>query len=218
MTHRRRPLLTAPALALALIAGCGGGTDTTATDATDTGGGSETTTAAVDCARFTTVAETLAAGRLGASEQIDVAGIPGCKWPDGDGGAFVQISHVPASTWSRGLPAAMDQVEASGIVDDAENRRKFTEARSIIADRGSLDDDRACEFFGVLASLQNRGAASDSVLNVIPSRSDPRAITGQRCSRGTFTSVLVTGTALDVEPLLPRVEGAVRDVHAMPAG
>ncbi len=212
-THRARILLVVAALT---AAGCGGGATTgTGGSTTETGGSTGTSDAAAGCRAYDDVAAALAGSSVGEGEETTVAGLDACRYPDGRG--YVQISHVSAAGWAAQLPEAIRQVEASGLISDADGQRKLDEAKAIIASGGTSDAE-ACRAFGLMASLQNR-EASDRVVNVVPSRTDPRAITGQTCTDGVFSSVLVVGDpTVDVATLTPKVETALDEVHRLPLG
>jgi hypothetical protein len=110
-------------------------------------------------------------------------------------------------------------MEASGKFTDTENLRKLREGAQLVEAGQDLDADDACSLFSEMIELQGQPASSQSVVTVVPSRDDPKAVTGQICSGGRFTSVMVASTsALDVPLPLQQVAQATKVAHRRALG
>jgi hypothetical protein len=126
----------------------------------------------------------------------------------------VQVIHVPASQWSRELPALLDQVEQSGVVNDPETREKFAAARKQLEAEGSLDDDAACALFSDLLEIQGLPAGEERIVNLVPNREKPSGVNGQTCTDGVYTSVQLQAADLtDTKAVVARVETALDAAH-----
>lgn len=190
-------------LLLAPLAGCGGG------DQPDADASSSPTASAeaesCDLLDDEQVTE-LAGEDLGAGREASIAGqLPVCQWGDLSG-VGVQAGVVDASDWARSLPDVVEQLEASGIVDDEMNTQRLEDAAGLVASGDTIPADQACELFGDLAEIGGQGADAEVTVSLVPSSADPQAITAQACRDGVYTTVLVTrpgltDTAADVGPV-----------------
>jgi hypothetical protein len=148
-----------------------------------------------------------------------VGGLPACQAlvddPD-ERIARIQLIQVPAAEWARGLPGLIDQIVQSGQIQDQAAMSKLLTGRAMVEGGEELSGDQACELFTTLVvTLQTAEPGAISIINVIPSRDDARAVNGQACSAGTYTSVQIEGrTTLDITPaLLDLVRFALADQH-----
>lgn len=124
------------------------------------------------------------------------AGLPVCQWrsPDGVG---IQLVSVPAATWAKQVPAILEQIQASDLLHkDPEFGRKMEDVRRLLKSGAARDPDGACALFGGLLEIQGQPAGESSVINLIPTKDDPQAISGQSCSQGMYTSVLLAAPDL----------------------
>jgi hypothetical protein len=159
------------------------------------------------------------AGRdLGAPHEANVAGddgFPACVWGE-DGSATVQVTRVPAVDWAQRLPAMLEQLEATGVVDDAENSRKIREASELVGSGQQVEAGQACDLFSTMLEFGGVGPGQTWTVNIVPNLEAPEALTGQSCADGVFSSVLVmrdgiTGAAEEiaaVQEALTAVAGA----------
>ncbi|MCD4536090.1 hypothetical protein LRP67_18530 [Nocardioides sp. cx-169] len=132
----------------------------------------------------------LAGKDLGEPEAGEVTGLPTCRWGSpADTG--VQVIDVPVADWVANLGPALDAVEQE-LGDDPGTGAKIEEARRILAS-DEVDDAEGCELFSLFVELQGLGPGLERVVNVIPDREAPEAITAQACGGGRFTSVLLQG-------------------------
>ena len=154
--------------ACSLLTGCGGSSDDEPDDDTASG--------ACDLLSDAQVAD-LAGQQVTQSRADQVGALPACLYMV-ENSDKVQVIDVPASQWSRELPALLDQVEQSGVVNDPATRKKFAAAREQLEAEGSLDDDAACALFSDLLEIQGLPAGEDRIVNLVPNREEPQR--GQR--------------------------------------
>lgn len=217
-------------LSVMLLAGCASptaGDDRPADVGTAPGGASSPverpapTAGATACSLIEADQVSALAGRtLDGPHETNVAGdegFPACVWGD-PAGTTVQVSRVPAEDWAERLPEMLQQLEATGMVDDAENTRKIREASGLVDAGERLEAGKACEIFSTMIEIAGGGPGRTESVNIVPTLEDPQALTGQSCSDGVFSSVLVmregiTGAAEEiavVEQALAAVTAAGR--------
>jgi hypothetical protein len=110
-------------------------------------------------------------------------------------------------------------IEAAGQFSDTENLRKLRQGAQLVEAGEDLDADDACSLFSEMIELQGQPPGSQSIVTVIPSRNDPKAVTGQICSGGRFTSVMVASTSgLDIPLPLQQVAHATKFAHRRTLG
>lgn len=145
-------------------------------------------------------------------------GVPNCQWASPDG-PYVQVIGVEASEWARSLPEIVRALEASGQFSDAANLRKLRAAAKLVEGGTDLDSKQACALFSQMVELQGQPPKTTYVVTVIPTRADPKAVSGQMCSIGTFTSVMVADPAgLDAPLPIEEVGKAARAAHRRAIG
>lgn len=140
------------------------------------------------CELLTPADLSMLAGEVSDPKSLAVGGLPACHWETPAGGR-VQVIGASAEKWATQLPAAIEQVKRSGLLDDPETARKLEAARDLIASGKEIAPDSACELFSTLLEVQGQPAGSSRTVNLIPTRENPKAINGQACSGGRFTSV-----------------------------
>jgi hypothetical protein len=135
--------------------------------------------------------EALAGGPLDETHETTIVGeVPICVWGSLDD-VGVHAGLVAASTWARALPEIVDQAQASGLLDDERNASKLREAADLVRSGSTIPADQACTLFGELVQLNGVPAGSDSTVNILPTREDPQAISGQACRAGRYATVLL---------------------------
>lgn len=165
------------------------------------------------CELLTPAELSMLTGEVSDPKPLAVGGLPACHWetPAGD---RVQVIGASAGTWAMQLPAAIEQVKKSGLLDDPETARKLEAARDLIASGNEIAPDRACELFSMLLEVQGQPAGSFSTVNLIPTRENPKAINGQACSGGKFTSVqLVAPNLSGSDDEVSRLSSALTSAH-----
>lgn len=100
------------------------------------------------------------------------------------------LPDVPRQT----LPDIVRALEASKEFSDVENLRKLRAAAKLLESGDKIDSREACSLFSQMAELQGRPPKTTFLVSVIPTRADPKGVSGQMCSVGTFTSVMLADT------------------------
>ncbi|MFB6720182.1 hypothetical protein ACFCV3_08495 [Kribbella sp. NPDC056345] len=209
------------ALALALASGCSSAelnsarpepTPTTAPASTPaTASNSKATPDACDLLTASELAQ-LMEGAGDAKPGLTGA-VPNCQWSRPDG-RYVQVIGIDASVWARSLPEILRALQSSGMLSDTENARKLRAAVKLLEAGQNLDPDEACSLFSQMLELQGRPPKSSVIVTVIPTRANPKGVTGQMCSLGTFTSVMVANEKGLTDPLpIDKVSTAIKQAH-----
>lgn len=157
--------------------------------------------------------ESLAGEALGEGAETEVAGVlPVCQWGDLTS-LGVQAGRVAASEWAKSLPTVVAQLAASGILD-GEGVERLERASALVESGSTIPADEACHLFSDLAEIGGNGKDATRALAIVPSRTDPQAISGQSCVDGTYATVLLARpdlTGSGIETLI--VERALRVVE-----
>lgn len=155
---------------------------------------------------------------LGGAEDLDAqagltAGVPNCQWPFPDG-RFAQVIASSSSDWARSLPSAVRAFEESGFPLDEEQRGRLEEGVQLVEGGGRMDPDEACDAFSLMLELQGQPPGTMEIVTVAPSFDEPYAVSGQMCSGGQFTSVMIGSADGLAEPLpMQAVADAVQAAH-----
>ena len=140
-------------------------------------------------------------------------GVPNCQWAVPDG-RYVQTVGVEAAEWARSLPELIRIIEASGEFSDTENMRKLRQGADLVEAGQDLDPGAACSLFSQMVELQGQPPGNSWIVTVVPTRTDAQAVTGQMCSVGSFTSVMVADMeGLDGPLPLDEVAEAIKLAH-----
>ncbi len=141
-------------------------------------------------------------------------GLASCQWASADG-TYVQTITASSSQWARSLPDILRMLESSGLLTDSDNMRKLREGADMVEAGGDLNSDEACSMFSAMVEqLQGLPAGTPWVVNVVPNRQDPLAVTGQMCRGGMFTSVMVAReSGLDGRLPIQEVAKTLKSAH-----
>jgi len=166
------------------------------------------------CALLTTSeVEGIMGESVGESKPGLAGGLPNCQWAASDG-RYVQTAGVGASDWAQVLPALIQALEASGQFDDTANLRKLREGSKLVEAGQDLEADQACSLFSQMVELQGRPPGTKWIVTVAPTHADPKAVSGQMCAGGRFTSVMVADVAgLDAPLPVNEVRQAIKIAH-----
>lgn len=157
--------------------------------------------------------EQVAGGAVGAARSGLTGGLANCQWTTADGG-FVQVIGSTSSTWAQSLPEALRALESSGQFTDSANLRKIRAGAELVEAGQELDPVEACSLFSEMLELQGQPPGSPWIVNVVPDRENAMAVTGQQCTEGRFTSVMIADETGLGEPLpIASVSDALRSAH-----
>ncbi|WP_275004771.1 hypothetical protein [Promicromonospora iranensis] len=139
---------------------------------------------------------TLAGTPIETYRAVSVGGhLPGCQWGDNDLG--VQVIQVSAGQWANSMPDVINQLRLSGALGP-DNQKKLDDAAELLDSEG-VDPASACELFSVMVEQAQNKPGMTTVVNYIPTREDPQAITAQSCIYGVYSSVMLTSADLTID-------------------
>ncbi|MFN8196109.1 MAG: DUF3558 family protein [Nocardioidaceae bacterium] len=158
-------------------------------------------------------AEGLAGRTVGDARPTMSASLLVCQWLAEDG-LFVQVQTAPSPEWALALPEIVRIVQESGDFAGTPTLARLRKAGAMIEAGKVLSSTKACALFSELLELQGRPPGTTRTVNLIPTRKDPQAVSGQTCSAGRFTSVMV-GNRLGLDGRVPvtQVARATMRVH-----
>lgn len=208
----RTPIAAVVALALTL-AGCASD-NADALNGPSSASATTTTSGNAACNALTGEEVTALAGTsLTSLTPSRAGGLPTCRWGSDDK-TTVQVISAPAATWLRKVPTVVGQLRGSELLRDPANRRKMERAMNLLDSDIAADERRACEVFTLMLEIQGKPAGTSRIVNLLPNRTDPSAISGQRCDTDRYTSVVLiapdlSGSRAEVR----RLSGALRVAH-----
>ncbi len=214
----RTPIAAVVALALTL-AGCSSDNADALDDPSSSPASTATTSANPACAALTDEeVTTLARTTLTSLTPSRAGGLPTCRWGSSDE-TTVQVISAPAATWLRKVPTVVGQLRSSELLRDPANRRKMARAMKLLDSDIAADEHRACEVFSLMLEIQGKPAGTSRIVNLLPNRTDPSAISGQRCDKDRYTSVVLiapdlSGSRAEVR----RLSDALRAAHERGVG
>lgn len=213
-------LVIAAAVSCIFAAGCSSGEDKQESSESPSSGStpppsaSSAATSVDPCDLLTqTELEELAGDPVGDPKPGLTGGLANCQW-DTSGGRFLQVVGASSSDWAHSLPEILRTLEDADLLTDPENRRKLREGAELIEAGQELNPGQACAMFTEMVELQGQPAGTTSIVTLVPNRRDPQAVTGQMCSGGRFTSVMIAAQGgLEGPPPTERVGKALKIAH-----
>ena len=136
----------------------------------------------------------LAGGAVSAARPGMTGGLANCQWATSDG-RFIQAIGSTSPYWAQSLPDALRSIESSGLITDAEDLKKLRDGAKLVEAGQDLDPVKACSLFSEMLELQGQPEGSLWIVTAVPNRETPMAVSGQMCSGGRFTSVMVADEA-----------------------
>jgi hypothetical protein len=95
------------------------------------------------------------------------------------------------------MPDVINQLRLSGALGP-DNQKKLDDAAELLDSEG-VDPASACELFSVMVEQAQNKPGMTTVVNYIPTREDPQAITAQSCIDGVYSSVMLTSADLTID-------------------
>ena len=132
------------------------------------------------------------AGQALKPRKSTVAGsdLPACLYGSLDD-VGLQVARAPATDWARALPTLVRQLKSADALRDPATSRQLEQAARLIAQGRTVKPEHACDLFNRMLQATGGPANADTVVNYLPNKQDPQAVTGQRCDERTFTSILL---------------------------
>lgn len=145
--------------------------------------------------------------------------MPNCVWPLSDG-SYIQAIATTSPDWAKTVPQAIGALERSGLVSDAEILRRLREVGELIEGGRDINGTQACAVFSAMLELQGRPAGLSRIVTVAPTRQNPFAVTGQTCTDGRFTSVMIARNPEGLDEPFPieQVTKALKSAHRRALG
>lgn len=215
--------LLAVGLLLGGVAACGGDDDSPlvtsdgpASPAASTTDGTEAPDPADEACSMITEEELVTlSGESSLGEPLEVdlgGGLPVCQWMQGT--TRVQVGTFPSTDWARRFPQLLAQLEASGTEFDKATRKKLDKSLELLESGGTIDEKAACDLFSTMVELQGAGSGQDFIINLVPDAKTVLAITGQTCTGGQYTTVMLMRPGLTgSDDEVARVRSTLRAVH-----
>lgn len=165
-----------------------------------------------DLVDLTTIEE-LAGSTVAETVPDDVLDFPRCVYRM-TSGARVWAGSTDARIWAAEVPAALEIVEQSGLLQDESTASKVDAIRDQLAEMASLDNEEACAVFSDFVEIQGAGAGQSEVVNFVPDALNPLVVNGQRCRDGVYSTVQLHDEAIaDDIATYDRITTALDAVH-----
>jgi hypothetical protein len=175
------------------LAACSGGSDTKAADPTPSA--SATTQATVDpkepACSFLTAAERKELVGSAIDEVVATGGTAGssqCRWQAPT--ALIQVTTLPATAWAKTLPQVVAQLESSGDITSARDKKELARAKKLLAKASSFTGKQACDVFTTLAEINGAEKGATTTITSVPITKSESGISAQMCTSGEMTSLI----------------------------
>ncbi len=175
------------------LAACSDGSDTKAADPTPSA--STTTQPTVDpkepACSFLTAAERKelvgsAIDTVVATNGTDQSSQ--CRWQAST--ALIQVTTLPAQAWAKTLPQVVAQLESSGQITSAKDKKELAKAKKLLADASSFSGKQACDVFTTLAVINGAEKGATTTITSVPVTESESGISAQMCTSGEMTSLI----------------------------
>ena len=178
---------------LSLAACSGDGSDTKAADPTPSA--SATPQPTVDlkepACSFLTAAERKELAGSAIDEVVATSGTADstqCRWQASS--ALIQVTTLPAQAWAKTLPQVVKQLESSGGITSAADKKELARAKKLLAKASSFSGKQACEAFTTLAEINGAAKGATTTITVVPITKSEAGISAQTCTSGELTSLI----------------------------
>lgn len=189
-------MLRAVALTVAAgmtLAACSGGSDAKAADPKPSA--SATTQPTVDpkepACRFLTASERAQLAGSPVDTVVATSGTAGssqCRWQSSS--ALVQVTTLPAQAWAKTLPEVVTQLESSGDVRTATDKKELARAKKLLAGATSFTGEQACAAFTTLAEIGGAKRGATTTITSVPITQSQTGVSAQMCTSGEMTSLI----------------------------
>ena len=181
------------AAGLALAACSGEGKDTKAADPTPSA--SATPQATVDpkepACSFLTAAEREELVGSAIDQVVATSGTASssqCRWQADT--ALIQVTTLPAQDWAKTLPQVVAQMESSGDITAAKDKKELARAKKLLADASSFSGTQACDVFTTLAEINGAEKGATTTISLVPISEKDSGVSAQMCTSGEMTSLI----------------------------
>ena len=181
------------AAGLSLAACSGGDSDAKAADPTPSA--SATPQATVDpkepACSFLTAAERTALVGSAIDQVVARSGTTAssqCRWQASS--ALIQVTTLPAQAWAKTLPQVVRQLEASGDVKTADDKKELARAKKLLSKASSFTGKQACDAFTTLAEIGGAEEGATTTITLVPLSEKDVGVSAQMCTSGEMTSLI----------------------------
>lgn len=181
------------AAGLSLAACSGGGSDAKAADPTPSA--SATPQATVDpkepACSFLTAAERQALVGSAIDQVVATSGTADssqCRWQSST--ALIQVTTLPARAWAKTLPQVVQQLETSGDIKTAEDKKELARAKKLLSGASSFTGKQACNAFTTLAEIDGAEPGATTTIALVPISEKESGVSAQMCTSGEMTSLI----------------------------
>lgn len=193
MILRAVAVTVAAGLSLAACSGSSGGSDAKSADPTPSA--SATSQATVDpkepSCSFLTASERKDLVGSAIDEVVATSGTAGssqCRWQSDS--ALIQVTTLPAQAWAKTLPQVVAQLESSGQVTSAGDKKELARAKKLLAKASSFTGKQACDVFTTLAEINGAKKGATTTITSVPITKSEAGISAQMCTSGEMTSLI----------------------------
>ena len=178
---------------LSLAACSGGGSDPKAADPTPSA--SATPQATVDpnepACSFLTAADRKALVGSAIDQVVATSGSDQssqCRWQASS--ALIQVTTLPAQAWAKTLPQVVHQLETSGDVKTADDKKELARAKKLLSSASKFTGKQACDAFTTLAEIGGAKRGATTTITLVPISEKDSGVSAQMCTSGEMTSLI----------------------------
>jgi hypothetical protein len=175
------------------LAACSGGSDPQPADPTPSA--SATPQATVDpkepACSFLTAAERKKLVGSAIDQVVATSGTADssqCRWQSSS--ALIQVTTLPAQAWAKTLPQVVKQLESSGDVKSAADKKELARAKKLLSDASGFTGKQACDAFTTLAELGGTEQGATTTITLVPISEAESGVSAQMCTSGEMTSLI----------------------------
>ena len=111
-----------------------------------------------------------------------------CRWQAAT--ALIQVTTLPAQEWAKTLPDVVKQLESSGDVKTATDKKELARAKKLLSDASSFTGKQACDAFTTLAEIGGAKKGAMTTIALVPISSAESGVSAQMCTSGEMTSLI----------------------------
>jgi hypothetical protein len=117
-----------------------------------------------------------------------------CRWQASS--ALIQVTTLPAQAWAKTLPQVVKQLESSGDVKTAADKKELARAKKLLSAASSFTGEQACDVFTTLAEIGGAPDGATTTIAVVPITDAESGVSAQMCTSGEMTSLIYSVPAL----------------------
>lgn len=111
-----------------------------------------------------------------------------CRWQSSS--ALIQVTTLPAQAWAKTLPQVVKQLESSGDVKSAADKKELARAKKLLSDASAFTGKQACDVFTTLAEIGGAEQGATTTITLVPISKAESGVSAQMCTSGEMTSLI----------------------------